>query len=147
MRSEAEDFHRQGNNDDENDDEDDDYDKVVLCVIVKRTDPDREAVVIQPMTELVVIDKEDLTRAPEYQDTIEEKDRGEKMEKSVPIKPVKSGHQGGYSAILRAQKLSEKAHYSHPYICYISTNEVATDSFVAQVVLLQASFQASKERI
>ena len=112
-------------------------DKMSVMVEIRGTDPAREAVILQQMTEFIVIDSE-------AEEEVEEKeDSAEKKEISSVIKKSKCGHQESFSSVFKAKKMSVEQ--AHPYICYISNTAVFTDSIVvAKIVLLKTSFQASK---
>ena len=108
-------------------------DKMAVCVIIRRTDPEREAVILQRMTEFVIIDG----------DENETREKTEMSQCFTNKSKPKEG-QESFSSVFKAQKFSKKQ--AHPYICYISENEIVTDSIcVAKMVLLPISFQASKK--
>ena len=108
-------------------------DKMALCVIIRRTDPDREAVILQRMTEFVVIDGDE--------DEIREETE---MLHHITKKSKPKEGQESFSSVFNAHRFSEKQ--AHPYICYVSKDEIVTDSIcVAKMVLLPISLQASKK--
>ena len=104
-------------------------DRMAVWLVIRRTDPDREAVILQQMTEFVVIDGEE-----------EEIEKTENIHTTIK----KSNSNFGYQESFKVQKLSEEK--VHPYICYISNNDIVTDSLcVARIVLLPVSFHDSKK--